>query len=210
MQRRNETKDDGFERSLMNIILASNNAGKIAEFSALLAPLDYHITPQKEFNIVDVAETGLTFIENALQKARNAATLTGLPALADDSGLVVPALNGAPGIYSARYAGEKANAQMNINKLLADMTDFQQEQRRAWFYCVLVFLRHANDPSPIIAQGSWHGEILMAPRGAQGFGYDPIFWLADLQKSSAELPLELKNALSHRGKALQSLIAQLR
>lgn len=191
-------------------VLASNNAGKLKEFSELLAPMDVSIRPQKEFSVEDAIEDGLSFIENAIIKARHAAKATGLPALADDSGLEVDALGGAPGIYSARYAsmngGEKSDT-ANLEKVLVDMAE--HKNRTARFHCVLAFVRHATDPTPIIIQGVWQGDLLTAPRGENGFGYDPIFWVEQHQCSSAELSKEQKNLLSHRGKAVREFIAKM-
>lgn len=195
---------------MTTIVLATGNQGKVNELSALFASQNKHainIVPQSEFNVPDVEETGTTFVENAIIKARHAAKLTGLPAIADDSGLEVDALQGEPGIYSARYAGEHANDEKNNKKLLEQLKDIKAEKRTARFHCVLVYMRHENDPTPIICHGVWQGSILTEPRGAQGFGYDPLFWLEELQQSSAELPRELKNQLSHRGQALQQLIS---
>jgi len=191
------------------VVLASSNAGKVREFNQLLADLQFEVVPQSKFNVADADETGLTFVENAILKARNAAQHTNLPALADDSGLEVDALHGAPGIYSARYAGPKASATENLEKLLAMLKDVPEEQRGARFHCVLVYLRHALDPTPLICQGTWEGRILTAPRGASGFGYDPVFFAPTHDCSAAELPAETKNALSHRGQALRQLLAAL-
>lgn len=193
----------------MKVVLASGNAGKVRELSALLSSKHIDVIPQTALNIPDIEETGLTFVENALLKARNAAKLSGLPALADDSGLVVPYLQGAPGIYSARYAGPEAESRQNIAKLLSALRDAHGEERRAHFYCVLVFLAHETDPAPLICTGRWDGHILTSQRGENGFGYDPVFFLADLQKTSAELPFEVKNTLSHRGQALRALTEAL-
>ncbi|HEX4046030.1 MAG TPA: RdgB/HAM1 family non-canonical purine NTP pyrophosphatase [Gammaproteobacteria bacterium] len=200
----------------MKIILASNNPGKVQELKALLATRasklnnqSIHLVTQKEVGIGDIEETGHTFVENAILKARHAAHLSGLPAIADDSGLVVAALHGAPGIYSARYAGPKADARDNIQKLLAELKTVSDNERQAYFYCVLIYLLHASDPTPLICQGIWQGTILHEPRGTQGFGYDPIFYVPTEKKSAAELPLDRKNSLSHRGQALRSLIQQL-
>lgn len=193
----------------MKIVLASGNKGKIRELAALLTTLNVTIVPQNELGVEEIAESHVTFIENALSKARHAASVTGLAAIADDSGLTVDALSGAPGIYSARYAGEKATSKDNIQKLLADMKHIPPEKRQARFYCVLVFMHSPNDPTPLICEGSWSGTILPSPKGDDGFGYDPIFYLPSLQKTAAELPLDEKNAISHRGIALQSLIKRL-
>jgi XTP/dITP diphosphohydrolase len=191
-------------------VLASNNAGKLKEFSELLTPLSISIKPQKEFGVEDAIEDGLSFIENAIIKARHASKATGLPALADDSGLEVDALKGAPGIYSARYAsmngGEKSDL-ANLEKVLAEMKD--ETHRTARFHCVLAFVRHAEDPTPIIIQGVWEGTLLHAPQGENGFGYDPIFWVEKHQCSSAELSKDQKNALSHRGKAVRDFMAKM-
>jgi len=191
------------------IVLASSNAGKVREFNQLLGGLQLEIVPQSRYNVSDVDETGLTFVENAILKARNAAQHTGLPALADDSGLEVDALHGAPGIYSARYAGPKASDSENLEKLLAMLRDVPEEKRGARFQCVLVYLRHALDPTPLICQGRWEGRILAAPRGANGFGYDPVFFVPSHACSAAELPAETKHALSHRGQALRQLLVVL-
>ncbi|WP_196160225.1 RdgB/HAM1 family non-canonical purine NTP pyrophosphatase [Reinekea sp. G2M2-21] len=191
-------------------VLASNNAGKLKEFSELLAPMSVSIKPQREFGVEDAIEDGLSFIENAIIKARHASKATGLPALADDSGLEVDALQGAPGIYSARYAsmdgGEKSDT-ANLEKVLAEMTG--NPNRTARFHCVLAFVRHALDPTPIIIQGVWEGTLLDAPRGENGFGYDPIFWVEQHQRSSAELSKEQKNALSHRGQAVRAFVTKM-
>jgi XTP/dITP diphosphohydrolase len=192
------------------IVLASGNAGKVREFNQLLASLDLEVVPQSRFNVPEIEETGLTFVENAILKARNAAQHTGLAALADDSGLEVDALHGAPGIYSARYAAPGASDAENLGKLLAMLDDVPEEKRTARFQCVLVYLRHALDPTPRICQGTWEGRILTAPRGANGFGYDPVFFVPTHNCSAAELPPEVKNSLSHRGQALHALLAALR
>ncbi|HIG64579.1 MAG TPA: RdgB/HAM1 family non-canonical purine NTP pyrophosphatase [Methyloprofundus sp.] len=189
------------------IVLASGNQGKIKEIQAILS--DYTIAPQQQFNIPEAEETGSTFIENAIIKARNAALHSKLPAIADDSGLIVDALNGAPGVISARYAGAKASDRDNLQKLLDAMCDTPESQRSARFVCVIVFMRHAHDPFPLICQGSWEGSILNHAQGANGFGYDPIFWLASESCSSAELSAPRKNQLSHRGQALRQLAGLL-
>lgn len=191
------------------IVLASNNPGKVREFAQLLVGLGHEVRPQSEFGVPEVEETGLTFVENAILKARNAAHHAGLPALADDSGLEVDALNGAPGIYSARYAGGGASDRTNLEKLLADIKHVPESERGARFQCVLVYMRHALDPTPLICQGTWEGRILHAPQGNQGFGYDPIFYVTSHGYASAELSPEIKNALSHRGQALRKLVAAL-
>lgn len=192
-------------------VLASNNAGKLKEFSELLEPMAISIRPQKDFGVEDAVEDGLSFIENAIIKARHAAKATGLPALADDSGLEVDALNGAPGIYSARYAamaGEEKSDQANLEKVLRDMQG--QTNRTARFHCILAFVRHATDPTPVIIQGVWDGSLLEEPRGDHGFGYDPIFWVESHQASAAELSKVEKNALSHRGQAVRAFIQTIR
>ncbi len=194
---------------MTDIVLASSNKGKVREFNQLLAALDITVRPQGEFNVEDAEETGLTFVENAILKARNAAQHTGLPAIADDSGLEVDALNGAPGIYSARYARAGASDQANLEKLLADLHGIPAADRTARFQCLLVYMRHANDPTPLICQGTWEGRILTAPRGENGFGYDPVFFVPTHDCSSAELPADVKNSLSHRGQALQALVSAL-
>jgi XTP/dITP diphosphohydrolase len=194
---------------MKTIILASHNLGKRQELQAVLEGFPFTIQNAPD-DWPEVDETGLTFVENAILKARSAAQFTGLPALADDSGIVVPALNGAPGIYSARYAGEKATAQDNIRKLLADMTAIPTENRQAFFYCCLVLMLHAHDQSPIIAEGIWPGVILPAPQGNNGFGYDPIVWIPDMQCSAAEMPDSEKSRLSHRARAAQELLKKLR
>lgn len=191
------------------IVLATGNKGKVAELSQMLAPLQYQIVPQSELAVSDADETGLTFIENAIIKARHAALATGLPAIADDSGLAVDALGGAPGIYSARYAGEAASDADNIKKLLQALQDVPKAQRSAQFHCVLVYLRHAEDPTPLVCHGVWYGEITFAATGGAGFGYDPVFYIAAEGCTSAELSRERKAQLSHRGKALAQLVSQL-
>ena len=194
---------------MTDVVLASSNAGKVREINQLLAGLDIKVRPQSEYGVTDAEETGLTFVENAILKARNAAAHTGLPAIADDSGLEVDALNGAPGIYSARYAGAGASDQANLDKLLQDLSEVAEDARTARFQCLLVYLRHAQDPTPLICQGTWEGRILFAPRGDNGFGYDPVFYVPTHGCSSAELPAEVKNSLSHRGQALRRLMDAL-
>lgn len=190
------------------IVLASGNRGKVREFSELLADRAISVIPQSDFGVPDVAETGLTFVENAIIKARNAAAHTALPAIADDSGLEVDYLNGAPGIYSARYAGDGGST-ANIAKLLSALGGVDTPDRGARFQCVLVYLRHADDPTPLICQGTWEGRILTAAQGEAGFGYDPVFYVPDEGCSAAELSADRKNALSHRGQALRCLLAAL-
>ncbi|MCE8017264.1 RdgB/HAM1 family non-canonical purine NTP pyrophosphatase [Halomonas sp. MCCC 1A17488] len=192
------------------LVLASGNPGKIREFGQLFAPLGLRVRPQADFGVTDVEETGLTFIENALLKARAASRASGLPALADDSGLEVDALAGSPGIYSARYAGEPKSDARNNAKLLESLSGVSGAARSARYWCALVYLRHAEDPVPIIVQRSWEGEILEQPCGEGGFGYDPLFWLPALGRSVAELDAAEKNRLSHRGRALEAMLAALR
>lgn len=191
---------------MQKIILATNNAGKVQEFQQMLSVANWQIVPQSDLGIESVEETGLTFIENAILKARHAAQVTGLPALADDSGLVIDALNGAPGIYSARYSGAHADFAAHISKVLVEMTDVPEAQRSARFYCALAYLTHPADPTPVIACGSWSGQILFKPCGTEGFGYDPIFWLPTHHCSAAELATAEKNQISHRAQALRLLL----
>jgi len=193
----------------MKCVLASGNVKKAKELTELLAPKGWNISLQSELGVIQPSEDGLTFAENALIKARAASQQTGLPAIADDSGLVVPALQGSPGIYSARFAGEAASDAENNAKLLSVMHDLVDEQRDAYFVSVIVFLRHAQDPLPIIAQGVWQGRILHEAVGEGGFGYDPLFWVPTHDCASAKLPSEVKQCISHRGLAMASLLAQL-
>ncbi|GAB3369458.1 RdgB/HAM1 family non-canonical purine NTP pyrophosphatase [Spongiibacter taiwanensis] len=190
------------------VVLASGNKGKLKELGAILGELAMEVHSQSEFAVVEAEETGLSFIENAILKARNAARQTGLPALADDSGLCVDALGGAPGIYSARYAGEQASDADNNAKLLQALAT--HTHRRAHFHCALAFVLHADDPAPVICEGVWEGEIVDQPQGDNGFGYDPLFYIPDLKCCSAQLPPEQKNQLSHRGQALSQLLPRLR
>ena len=190
-----------------SLVLASNNAGKLAEFAQLLAPLGFAIKSQRELDIPEAEEPFGTFVENALAKARHASQLSGLPALADDSGICVPALGGAPGVQSARYAGEPRSDAANNAKLVRDIA--ANADKSAYYYCVLVMVRHADDPQPIIADGVWHGQLIEQPRGQGGFGYDPYFFLPSLGKTAAELSAQEKNNLSHRGQALRALINKL-
>ena len=196
-------------------VLASNNKGKLAEFKRLFAEADLDVTiiPQGQLNIDDAIEDGLSFVENAIIKARHASRISGLPAIADDSGLCVPVLGNAPGIYSARYAGEHGNDGKNNAKLIADLQPIRDAQAnepiKGLFVCVLAMVRHADDPLPIIAQGLWQGEILETAHGDGGFGYDPLFWLPELQASAASLSAADKNSISHRGQAIQQLLTQL-
>ena len=195
---------------MKKLVLASNNAKKIKELNALLAPLGFEVIAQGELGIAEAEEPHCTFVENALAKARHAAQLSGLPALADDSGLCVEALGGAPGVYSARYAGEPKSDARNNEKLLAELAAFPEAaQRRAHFVCVLVLVRSADDPQPLIAEGECPGEILTAPRGEGGFGYDPLFWLPEFGQAMAELSAEQKNRISHRGQAIARLVERL-
>jgi XTP/dITP diphosphohydrolase len=194
---------------MKRLVLASGNAGKLAEFSAMLAHLPYEIVPQKALGVQDVPETGLTFVENALIKARHACAMTGLPALADDSGLIVDALGGAPGLYSARYAGTPTSDAANNAKLLDAMQQVPDGQRRARFYAVIVLLRHPEDPQPLIAEGVWEGEVIRELRGNGGFGYNPLFLDPDRGLTAAEMDAALKNRLSHRARALDVLNQQL-
>lgn len=187
------------------IVLASGNAKKVAELQSLLGELKLTVIPQTQLGVCDAEETGTTFVENAIIKARHAATLTGLPAIADDSGIAVAALNGRPGVYSARFAGEQATDQQNLALLLTELNGVPTEQRQATFWCVLVYLRHAQDPTPLICSGHWQGVITTQPQGEQGFGYDPVFWVPEAGKTAAELTPAEKNHLSHRGKALRQL-----
>jgi XTP/dITP diphosphohydrolase len=191
------------------VVLATGNKGKVKELAALLSGLGFDVLPQSEFNVTEVPETGTTFVENAIIKARHAAKQTGLPAIADDSGLAVEILGGQPGVYSARYSGDQASDQTNIIKLLDVMANIPKDQRQAKFLCVLVFMRHADDPTPIICQGEWYGQITAEQHGENGFGYDPVFWVEEHSCSSAQLLPEQKNRLSHRGKALKLLLTQL-
>ena len=193
---------------MKRLVLASSNPGKLREFEALLAPLGMEVVPQASLGVSDAEEPHGTFVENALAKARHASRRTQLPALADDSGICVGALDGEPGVHSARFAGEPRSDARNNEKLLRVLAD--KDNRRAHYYCVIVLMRHAEDPEPIIAEGSWAGEIVAEPRGANGFGYDPHFFLRDFGKTAAELEPEQKNLVSHRGKALRRLLAKLK
>ncbi|HEX8957945.1 MAG TPA: RdgB/HAM1 family non-canonical purine NTP pyrophosphatase [Burkholderiaceae bacterium] len=190
------------------LVLASNNPGKLKEFGELLAPLGFEVKPQGAFEVPEADEPYMTFVENALAKARHASRLTGLPALADDSGICVNALGGAPGVYSARYAGEPKSDARNNAKLIEDLA--AHADKSAYYYCVLVFVRHAEDPQPVIADGRWNGEVRSEPAGQGGFGYDPHFWLPHQQMTAAQLSPEEKNRHSHRGQALRALIEKLK
>jgi len=191
------------------IVFASGNAGKVREIGQLLQGLDLEVLPQSDFNVPEIEETGLTFVENALLKARNAAHHTGLPVIADDSGIAVDVLQGRPGIVSARFAGVGASDMDNLEKLIDMVKPFAEEERTARFICSMVYLRHEDDPMPVIAEGVWDGQLVIDPKGENGFGYDPIFYVSSHQCTSAELPPELKNKLSHRGQALRKLLEQL-
>lgn len=193
---------------MTQIVLASGNSGKLREFSQLLAPLGFSLTPQSEFDVPEAAETGLSFVENAIIKARHAAKITGLPALADDSGLEVDALHGAPGIYSSRFAGSDASDDDNIEALLNALQDVPDGERSGRFQCVLVFMRHAEDPTPLICQGTWQGQILLEAAGDGGFGYDPIFFVPETDCSAAELSAQQKHAISHRGQAMRHFLEE--
>ncbi|KAA8997749.1 RdgB/HAM1 family non-canonical purine NTP pyrophosphatase [Affinibrenneria salicis] len=195
---------------MQKVVLATGNPGKVRELAGLLAQFGLDIVAQSELGVESAEETGLTFIENAILKARHAARITGLPAIADDSGIAVDALGGAPGIYSARYAGPEASDQQNLTKLLDALQDTPDARRGASFHCVLVYLRHADDPTPLVCHGRWQGVISRSPMGDGGFGYDPIFWLPELGKTSACLTRDEKSALSHRGQALRQLLDTLR
>ncbi|MGR5065787.1 XTP/dITP diphosphatase [Photobacterium sp. DNB22_13_2] len=195
---------------MSKLVLATGNQGKVKEMASLLADFGFDVVAQSDYNVSSVAETGTTFIENAIIKARHAAKETGLPAIADDSGLEVDYLKGAPGIYSARFAGADASDEENLQKLLTKMEGVAPEQRTARFHCVLVMMRHENDPTPLVCHGSWEGQILTEAHGENGFGYDPIFWVPEDHCSSAELEPARKKQLSHRGKALTKLFAALK
>jgi len=195
---------------MQKIVLASSNQGKLREIQAVLAPFSIELITQNQFSVEDAEETGLTFVENAIIKARHAAQFTGLPALADDSGLCDDALDGAPGIYSARFSGEQATDASNNQKLLAELKASENKSRVAQFHCVLVLMRHAKDPTPLIAHGTWVGEILDVARGTNGFGYDPLFYCTALQAASAELSPTVKNRVSHRAQALVKLVEKMR
>ncbi len=194
---------------VQKIVLATANPGKVRELNALLGGLGLQVMPQSALQVSEIEETGLSFVENAILKARHAARCTGLPAIADDSGLAVDALGGAPGIYSARYAGPDASDEKNLRKVLADLRDVPDAKRTARFQCLLVYLRHAEDPTPLICQGIWEGMVVHEPRGDNGFGYDPIFFVPSEAKTAAEIEPEVKNRLSHRGQALAQLVHRL-
>ena len=194
--------------ALNKLVIASGNQGKLREINALLSPLAIEVLPQSSFDVPEVSEPFCTFVENALLKARHASQHTGLPALADDSGICVNALNGNPGVQSARFAGEPRSDTRNNQKLIETLAD--EMDRSAYYYCIIVLVRHPDDPQPIIVDGSWHGEIIMQPKGDGGFGYDPYFYLPELGKAAAELSAEQKNTISHRGKALAKLVQSMK
>jgi len=193
--------------SVKKVVIASNNAGKLREIARILEPLEFEAVPQSAFGVPECPEPHVTFVENCIAKARHAAAHTGLPALADDSGICVDALNGAPGVYSARYAGEPKSDERNNQKLIEALQG--EPNRRAHYYCVMVYVGYADDPQPIIAEGAWHGEIIDTPRGDGGFGYDPYFLLPEFGQTGAELSMEVKNGISHRGQALRALAEKL-
>lgn len=195
---------------MTKIVLASGNKGKLTEFSQLFSPMKIEVVPQSDFKVPEAEEIGLSFVENAIIKARNAAHHTGLAAIADDSGIEVDALNGAPGIYSARYAGLNASDDENLHALLTALQDVPDNERTARYQCLLVYMRHAEDPTPLICQASWQGRILKSPIGEGGFGYDPIFWVPETECSAAELTAEQKHAISHRGKAIRQFIEEFK
>ena len=195
---------------MQKVVLATGNAGKVRELASLQSDFGLEHVPQTDLGVDSAEETGLTFIENAILKARHAAQITGLPAIADDSGLAVNALGGAPGIYSARYSGEDATDQQNLEKLLHTLQDVPDDKRQAQFHCVLVYMRHADDPTPVVCHGRWPGVIAREPAGNGGFGYDPIFFVPSEGKTAAELTREEKSAISHRGQALKLLLDALR
>ena len=194
---------------MKRVVLASGNQGKVREINEILAGLGMTVEPQTGLGVAEAEETGLTFVENAILKARNAAAYTGLPAIADDSGLEVDALKGAPGIYSARFADVGASDQANLERLLAELDGVPEAERSARFQCLMVYMEHAEDPTPVICQGTWEGRIVLEPAGENGFGYDPVFWVPSHDCTAAQLPAEEKNRLSHRGQALRRLVEAL-
>ncbi len=198
-----------YDKPMKKLVLATSNRGKVTEMQPLLSDIGYDIITQSELGISDAIEDGHSFVENALIKARHASALSGLPAIADDSGLIIDALQGAPGLISAHYAGVHGDTEGNIRKVLSEMIDVPRANRSARFYSLIVMLKHAHDPQPLIAEGIWEGEILELPRGSNGFGYDPIFFVPDQQCSAAELPPDIKNNISHRGRALAVLRKKL-
>ena len=191
------------------VVLASNNSGKLREISEMLTGLDLKIIPQSKFNVPEIEETGATLVENAILQARNAARHTGLPAIGDDSGIELDALNGIPGIYSSRYAGVGASDEANLDKLVQAVKKIPEDKRAARFVCLMVYLRYADDPAPVIAEGVWEGIAVTAPKGNNGFGYDPMFYVPTHNCTSAELPPDVKNQISHRGQALKKLVEQI-
>lgn len=193
---------------MSQLVIASGNAGKLREIARILSPFGIEAVPQSQFNVPDCPEPYVTFVENCLAKARHASLHSGLPALADDSGICVDALGGAPGVLSARYAGEPKSDDRNNEKLIADLAN--ETNRRAHYTCVMVYVRHPDDPEPVIAEGRWFGEIIDTPRGENGFGYDPYFMVPEFGKTGAELDADTKNGISHRGQALRDLVDQLR
>ena len=193
---------------MSKLVIASGNAGKLREIARILAPLGIEAVPQSQFNVPDCPEPHVTFVENCLAKARHASAYSGLPALADDSGICVEALNGAPGVQSARYAGEPGSDARNNDKLIAELAN--EPNRRAHYTCVMVYVRHPDDPEPVIAEGRWFGEIIDVPRGENGFGYDPYFLVPEFDKTGAELDEDTKNTISHRGHALRDLVEKLK
>ena len=200
---------NGVDDMSQKVVIATGNVGKLREFQQLLSRCGLEVLAQSEFDVPAVAETGTTFVENAIIKARHACLHTGLPAIADDSGIEVDALNGRPGVYSARYAGERANDQTNNEKLLDELAHVPDDKRTARYHAVLVYMKHQDDPTPLICHGTWEGRILRSPRGENGFGYDPLFWVPTHQCASAELDKTEKNRISHRGKALAELLEKL-
>ncbi len=195
-------------KKIEKIVLASGNPGKVREINKLFANTGIEIVPQSEFNVPDIAETGTTFVENAIIKARHAAQYTGLPAISDDSGIEVDALNSRPGVFSARYAGDNATDTDNNNKMLGELNGVPEAERNARYQCLIVFMRNHTDPVPIITQGSWEGRILEAPEGDGGFGYDPIFYIPSQKCSGGNLPLDIKNTMSHRAMALNAMLEE--
>lgn len=192
------------------IVLATGNKHKVKEINDILQTINLTVVPQNSLQVTEAPETGTTFVENAIIKARNAALQTGLPALADDSGIEVDALNGEPGVYSSRYSGANATDQSNLNKLIENIREIDPAKRTARYWCVMVFMKHAKDPTPIICQACWKGKLITEPKGTNGFGYDPIFWIEDRKATAAEISLEEKNSLSHRAQALKLLLEKLK
>ncbi len=191
------------------IVLATGNLNKVKEINAIVESIPVVVLPQSQFQIKEAVETGTTFIENAIIKARNASEQTGLPAIADDSGIEVDALNGEPGVYSSRYSGPDSNDQKNLEKLIENIKNVPEERRSCRYWCVMVYLKHAKDPTPVVCQASWEGQLITTPMGSNGFGYDPIFWIPSQKATAAQITLEQKNSMSHRAKALKMLFAHL-